>query len=500
MSAQSATRVSNSGRAGIRSRSVAIVLLVAFSIAGTLVADGVPARAAGSGSGQTLGVNPGTHLRPGITPRVPGGIRSQSAPAGAHLTYYGGPVLSNIKSVDVKYGSGSYAPYIGAYVADFTGQLLGSGVLDWLHEYNTPSAGGTGQTIGRGTYAGTYTITPAAANTGSQIQDSQVRTELAAQIAAGNLPSPDANTSYAIFFPHGEQICQSTTCSGVAGGFCAYHGTFTSGSVTATYQVRPDNQPGSGEETGCGNGTPAGNETSVLSHEIVETITDPWVGIATTFAPPLAWYDSTNGEIGDICNAHQGTFVGIDTVTYTVQQQFSNAASNCIVSPPYAPPTITSAPATTFVAGSPGTFSVTATSYPTVLLVTKAGALPAGVTLSNSGTLAGTPSQVGSFPISLTVSNGVSPDATQAFMLTVIGHPTITSFSPASGAVGTVVTIVGTNLSGATKVAFNGVKATITKNTATKIKVSVPLGATTGKIKVVTPGGKVTTATAFTVS
>jgi hypothetical protein len=78
--------------------------------------------------------------------------------------------------------------------------------------------------------------------------------------------------------------------------------------------------------------------------------------------------------------------------------------------------------------------------------------------------------------------------------------PTITKFTPSSGPVGTVVTIKGTNLSGATKVTFNGVKGTITSDTATKIKVKVPYGATTGKIQVKTPGGKVKTATAFTVT
>ena len=78
--------------------------------------------------------------------------------------------------------------------------------------------------------------------------------------------------------------------------------------------------------------------------------------------------------------------------------------------------------------------------------------------------------------------------------------PTITSFAPASGSSGTVVTINGTNLSGATKVTFNGVKATITNDTVTTIEVTVPIGATTGKIKVVTLSGKVKTVTAFTVT
>ncbi len=89
-------------------------------------------------------------------------------------------------------------------------------------------------------------------------------------------------------------------------------------------------------------------------------------------------------------------------------------------------------------------------------------------------------------------SNTVSEISTQ-------DTPTITSFSPGSGPVGTVVTIKGTNLNGATTVTFKGVRGTITKDTATTIKVKVPSGAKTGKITVVTPGGTVKTAKAFTV-
>lgn len=69
---------------------------------------------------------------------------------------------------------------------------------------------------------------------------------------------------------------------------------------------------------------------SVASHELIEAVTDPAVGLASTFAAPLAWYDRTNGEIGDICNGQQGTTVGGDGVTYTIQLEFSNAANNCV--------------------------------------------------------------------------------------------------------------------------------------------------------------------------
>jgi hypothetical protein len=78
--------------------------------------------------------------------------------------------------------------------------------------------------------------------------------------------------------------------------------------------------------------------------------------------------------------------------------------------------------------------------------------------------------------------------------------PVITTFSPASGNVGTPVTITGMHLDGATKVTFNGTTATITSANPTTIVVPVPSGATTGKIAVTTPGGTATSATSFKVT
>jgi hypothetical protein len=79
--------------------------------------------------------------------------------------------------------------------------------------------------------------------------------------------------------------------------------------------------------------------------------------------------------------------------------------------------------------------------------------------------------------------------------------PTITSFSPTSGPVGSSVTITGTNFTGATSVTFNGVSATFIVNSAgTKITATVPTGATTGPISVTTAGGTATTTSNFTVT
>ncbi|MBZ5537190.1 MAG: hypothetical protein LAO31_14645, partial [Acidobacteriia bacterium] len=83
---------------------------------------------------------------------------------------------------------------------------------------------------------------------------------------------------------------------------------------------------------------------------------------------------------------------------------------------------ITSANTTTFTVGSPGSFTVTATGTPMPTLY-EVGALPSGVTFTDNGngtaTLAGTPGAPGGYPFVITAWNGVSPNATQNFTLTV---------------------------------------------------------------------------------
>ncbi|TVT38430.1 T9SS type A sorting domain-containing protein [Hymenobacter setariae] len=68
--------------------------------------------------------------------------------------------------------------------------------------------------------------------------------------------------------------------------------------------------------------------------------------------------------------------------------------------------------------------------------------------------------------------------------------PVVTNFTPAGGPGGTVVTITGTNLDGATAVTFNGTPAgPITNNTSTSLTVAAPAGGTDGQICVTTTGG-----------
>lgn len=142
----------------------------------------------------------------------------------------------------------------------------------------------------------------------------------------------------------------------------------------------------------------------------------------------------------------------------------------------------------------------------------KVGILGQGFTSSSvvkfGGTAASTVQRTGSTFILATVPSGaLTGKVTVTTGTTTLSTPSIykvtptfSSFSPASGPVGTSVTISGTGLAQTTKVTFNKVSATFTVNSDSKITATVPTGATSGKIAVTTKGGSVTDATSFTVN
>src|SRR5690349_5986407 len=137
----------------------------------------------------------------------------------------------------------------------------------------------------------------------------------------------------------------------------------------------------------------------------------------------------------------------------------------------------------TFTAGSAGTFTVTTTGSPTAS-ISETGTLPAGVTFADNrdgtATLSGTPDPGtgGTYPLTISAANGVQPDATQSFTLTVNQAPAITSVSPARGTTGDGISVVitGSGFTGATGVSFGAVDATtFTVDSDAKITVTSPL-------------------------
>ncbi len=89
--------------------------------------------------------------------------------------------------------------------------------------------------------------------------------------------------------------------------------------------------------------------------------------------------------------------------------------------------------------------------------------------------------------VSLTTNNGTA----NANGFTFIPRPTIVSFSPRSGPIGTTVTITGTNFSTQTDsnfVFFGAVKATVLSATTGSLNVKVPLGTSYAPLTVTTNG------------
>lgn len=110
------------------------------------------------------------------------------------------------------------------------------------------------------------------------------------------------------------------------------------------------------------------------------------------------------------------------------------------------------------------------------------GESPATITAQSPGALRFTVPVSANGSIVLWFSNGSTLTPSQA--LAIHQNPAVTGFSPVSGVPGAPVTITGTNLSGVSKVLFNGTEATPESVSDRSLLVRVPEGATTGLLSV----------------
>ncbi len=324
----------------------------------------VSALAAGnSATGKKYGIVPlrlGSGSAPTVTPTCP-------SPS---LSYFGGPVVSDVQVVPVLWNSNVNAE-IGANIASFFSDVTVSPYWnEVLSEYSTAS-----QWIGPGASSAAVTIAPskcpATTTSTCYMTDADLQNELAAQIQNHVLPAPQQDgagntyTAYMVYFP------SNVSLSGPAGAgtscqqFCAYHSTasFGAGKVPLPYGVVMDFYSGACS-AGCGANTPFGNTTELSSHELSELVTDPEIGLDTQtgFAFPAAWGDNSCGEIADICTSVvPGDTITVDSRTWIVQQLWSNQQNACVSSgPPRNGPVLAVAAPSAAPSGIAFPFSVTA--------------------------------------------------------------------------------------------------------------------------------------------
>jgi hypothetical protein len=175
---------------------------------------------------------------------------------------------------------------------------------------------------------------------GTMIMDSDIQAWLQGHVAAGDFPAPDAETTYALYFPQTTVIAQGggypplcvDTTNGVVLGYHYQIALTPPGAttpITAEYAVLPYCDLGGGDDN---NYTFA---TTTASHELAESATDPTPEQpAFVLTTNDAWSNSLSiagGECGDLCeNVANNTY---DESGYTVQRIWSNQAAAMSMQP-----------------------------------------------------------------------------------------------------------------------------------------------------------------------
>ena len=315
----------------------------------------------------------------------------------------------------------------------------------------TDNTDGTGTISGTSTTAGTYAFTITATNVAGSDTQNFILTVAGGDPAPCKVTSPAAATftvGQAGTFTvttSGNPLCQLSETGTLPSGV-----TFNSGDGTATLSGTPAAGTGGTYTFTITATNTAGYDTQSFTFTVNHacritsappTATTLTVGFAWTYTTvtsdgvPTCTVDATGLPPGITLTDNKdgtGTFSGNPTAagTYPVTITAKNVAGSdtqtftLTVNPAQACK-ITSADHITFTVGQSGTFKVTSTGVPGCTL-SETGSLPSGVTFTDNGdgtaTLSGTP-DAGTgdpYPFTITATNGVSPDATQNFTLSVL--------------------------------------------------------------------------------
>lgn len=270
---------------------------------------------------------------------LPGGAVTKAAAAASNnLVYNGGPVeqagstnYAIFWEPTLTASVNSVSPTYNSLISRFLQDIGGSTLYGVATQYYQVSGGATQNIVNSSTFGGAYVDT--AMYPGPAITDAQIQAEVTKVMAVRGWTGGIGHEFF-VFTAKNEISCAGAECSNAV--FCAYHSSFTSGSQEILYADQPytgTTPAGCNTPTSPNNDLDADSTINVVSHELMETVTDPSVGDSN-----YAWLDTSGQEIGDKCNFTFGATDGAGADLYAnghpyiVQQEWSNRANGCSMS------------------------------------------------------------------------------------------------------------------------------------------------------------------------
>ncbi len=299
------------------------------------------------------------------------------------VVYHGGPVLHGVTTYAIFWDpagafSSSEESLVSGFLANAAHDSGGNANVFSVAAQYTDAAGAARYAQ---TYGGSFVDTdpyPASADCSETtpsastcLYDSQGAAEIASFAASHNLPV-GMNSLYVLLTPASVVTCidGGDQCSDNA--YCSVHSYASDGSSTLLYieipftLLGPAGDPKSCQDDGNsalqapnGNGGYADVALKSLSHEMLETISDPLLN---------AWYDADGNEVADLCNGmtwNPGSFLPLEggnaaagtlwnqTINgahYYLQGAWSNQTNSCALA---------GAPTPTFAAPAPAVAGTT---------------------------------------------------------------------------------------------------------------------------------------------
>jgi len=249
------------------------------------------------------------------------GAHANHVPPPILLNYGGGPVLLAPHAYLILWGYKTYGDpdKVAKLLKSYLKSMGGSGHNNiYTQYYMTQSAKNVNITNPTGQLKGVWKDQTNAVP--ANPTDAQVAAEALQGVAHFGY---DANGSYIVATPHGH------SSSGFGTQWCAYHSATTSNGKYVSYTNSPY-MPDAGSNCGANFTTPPSDETGtdegvtiVEGHEYGESVTDP---------TPFNGWNSSQGEIGDLCAWTDIQNDPFGKKSYTSQPMFSNATASCVQS------------------------------------------------------------------------------------------------------------------------------------------------------------------------